>query len=215
MFKTIAYELLYLYFTNFLEGGVLTDKTVSRMAEAQLSSDLLVSLVGGIQTIKNIERYYIKYENDESVPQNVDLAVETYKASMQLIGAIYHPAELRNTNWSRPHWFYTLFNCVIHTRQRLIRIKGTVPPVLDTGSIQWWRGELDQLSALYDYYTENSEKDVPARFAKFINFAQRRTTDTEASGKNETEESGAAIDQTDETKQFSGRARGTGRVRSD
>ncbi|MNG30531.1 hypothetical protein D3C84_1161620 [compost metagenome] len=51
---------------------------------------------------------------------------------------------------------------------------------MNDDEIQHWRSELDELSAKYDQYTENNEEDVPAVFARFINFAQRRTTDTEA-----------------------------------
>jgi uncharacterized protein with ParB-like and HNH nuclease domain len=57
-FKTTAYELGHAYAGYLIKGGVLTDKQVSRMAEAQLASDMLVAVVGGVQTVKNIERYY-------------------------------------------------------------------------------------------------------------------------------------------------------------
>lgn len=180
VFKTTAYELGFAYVSYMLEGGVLTEKGVSRMAEAQLSSDLLVSLVSGVQTIKNIERYYREYEAPETVPENVSAAVTLYRRSMQFIGAIYPAVELRNTNWARPHWFYTLFNCVSHSLSPITGLEQAPRPPLTEATVRHWRGELDELSALYDKYTEDNEEDVPARFARFINFAQRRTTDTEA-----------------------------------
>lgn len=180
VFKTTAYELGHSYVDYMLDGGVLTEKGVSRMGEAQLASDLLVSLVGGVQTIKNIERYYKQYENSESVPLEVKVASDLYRTSMNLIGAIYPADELRNVNWSRPHWFYTLFNCVCHAQNKLIGLEEIVQPPIGNSTIGRWRAELDQLSALYDQYTEDNDQDVPAAFARFINFAQRRTTDTEA-----------------------------------
>ena len=66
VFKTSAYELGFAYVDYLLEGGVLTEKNVTRMGEAQLASDLLVALVGGVQTTKNIEKYYRDYEQYES-----------------------------------------------------------------------------------------------------------------------------------------------------
>ena len=180
VFKTTAYELGFAYATYLLDSGVLTEKGVSRMAEAQLASDLLVSLVGGVQTVKNIEKFYRDYEKLESVPENMLEAISLYKRSMQFIGAIYPAADLKNTNWSRPHWFYTLFNCVSHAQTPLIGLEDAPRPPMTQESVQHWRGELDELSALYDQYTENIEEDVPAKFARFINFAQRRTTDTDA-----------------------------------
>jgi hypothetical protein len=180
VFKTTAYELGFAYATYFLDSGVLTEKGVSRMAEAQLASDLLVSIVGGVQTVKNIEKYYRDYEKFESIPQNMVEAINLYTKSMQYIGAIYTAEELKNTNWSRPHWFYTLFNCVSHSQSPLIGLEEVPPLTLTEQNIQQWRGGLDELSALYDQYTENTNEDVPAKFARFINYAQRRTTDTDA-----------------------------------
>lgn len=180
VFKTTAYELGFAYVSYLIDGGVLTEKGVSRMAEAQLASDLLVSLLSGVQTVKNIERHYREFEKLEVVPQNVLDAVALYKSSMQFVGAIYSAAELKNTNWSRPHWFYTLFNCVSHAQSPLVGLEEAPRPPLTQDTVQHWRSELDELSALYDQYTENNDEDVPAKFARFINYAQRRTTDTEA-----------------------------------
>ncbi|MEG3147694.1 DUF262 domain-containing protein [Sphingomonas sp. RT2P30] len=180
VFKTTAYELGHSYVNYMLDGSVLSEKSVSRMGEAQLASDLLVALIGGVQTVKNIERYYREYENNEVVPDNVRDAVELYRATMQRIGAIYPPKDLANTNWSRPHWFYTLFTCVAHSQRGLGGLEGSPQPHLTEASVVHWRSGLDELSALYDRYTEDNEDDVPAAFARFINFSQRRTTDTEA-----------------------------------
>jgi hypothetical protein len=180
VFKTSAYELGFSYVDYMLEGGVLTEKGVSRMGEAQLASDLLVSLVGGVQTVKNIEKYYRDYEKQETIPQNVSNAISLYRRSMQFIGTIYPAVDLKNTNWSRPHWFYTLFNCVSHAQAAIAGLEQAPRPVLTEQTVQHWRSELDELSALYDKYTEENDEDVPSRFARFINYAQRRTTDTEA-----------------------------------
>lgn len=180
VFKTTAYELGFAYVGYFLDGGILTEKSVSRMGEAQLASDLLVSLVGGVQTVKNIERYYRDYETFEAVPENVVTAVNEYKQIMQYVGAIYSAEDLKNTNWSRPHWFYTLFTCVGHALNALTGLEDAPRPGLTPNRVNVWRSELDEISALYDQYTENTDEAVPAVFARFINFAQRRTTDTEA-----------------------------------
>ena len=180
VFKTCAYELGFSYVEYLLDGGVLTENSVSRMSEAQLASDLLVALVGGVQTVKNIEKYYRLHEAHETVSQEVADAVGLFRSTMQFIGAIYPAADLKNTNWSRPHWFYTLFTCVAHAQEPLVGLEEIPRPPHTNKSVQRWRSELDELSALYDQYTEKNEEDVPAKFARFINYSQRRTTDTEA-----------------------------------
>lgn len=180
VFKTAAYELGHSYVSYVLDGGVLSEKAISRMGEAQLASDLLVALVGGVQTVKNIERYYRLYEGNEVVPPEVSGAIELYNRTMQYIGAIYPAQELAGTNWARSHWFYTLFTCVAHAIRPLVGLEDAARPILNQAQVIYWRGELDELSALYDRYTEDTEEDVPAAFARFINWTQRRTTDTEA-----------------------------------
>ncbi len=180
VFKTIAYELGFAYVDYLLEGSVLTEKAVSRMGEAQLASDLLVALVGGVQTVKSIEKYYREYEEQEVVPQLVTDAVAHYKSTIQFVGAIYPATDLKQTNWSRPHWFYTLFTCVAHAQKPLIGLEDVPAPPITDQTVKFWRAGLDEVSALYDQYTLDTELDVPAKFARFINYAQRRTTDTEA-----------------------------------
>ncbi len=180
VFKTLSYELGFTYVNYMLDAKVLTEKAVSRMAESQLASDLLVALVGGIQTVKNIERYYKEYEVFEEIPPPVDRAVSHFHSTMSYLGSIYPARDLQNTNWARPHWFYTLFTCIAHALHPIGGLEGVPQPEISETQIQHWRSELDELSAKYDFYTESNESDVPAVFARFINFAQRRTTDTEA-----------------------------------
>lgn len=182
IFKTTAYELGHAYINFVLDGKVLTESQVSRMAEAQLSSDFLVALIGGVQTIKNIEKYYRQYEDYDEVPEDILEAVGLYKLVMQFIGAIYEPDVLKSTNWARQHWFYTLFTCVAHALRPLAGLEDAARPSLTVDDVLTWRSALDEISAQYDRYTldEENPEDVPAVFARFINYAQRRTTDTEA-----------------------------------
>lgn len=180
VFKTVSYELGHAYINYVLEGGVLTEKRVSRMGEAELASDLLMALVGGVQTIKNIERYYRLFEQADAIPQQITVAQDNYSSAMALIGRIYPPHELKQTNWARPHWFYTLFTCVAHGLTPLEGLEDAPRPALDNTSLASWRNALDEISARYDQYTEEGEEDVPAMFARYINYSQRRTTDTEA-----------------------------------
>ena len=124
VFKTSAYELGFTYVDYLLDGGVLTEKNVSRMSEAQLASDLLVALVGGVQTVKNIERFYRQNEAHETVPQAVAHAISRFRSTMQFIGAIYPATDLKNTNWSPP----TLVLYPVHLRSAR------------TGTLGWTRG---------------------------------------------------------------------------
>lgn len=179
-FKVNAYALGHKYAQYLKDSKVITPAQISRMGEAELASDLLMSLSDGIQTSKNIEKTYKKYEGLDEAPQNLSDACGRFDKTMSYIGAIYEGKEISQTNWSRVHWFYTLFNCVSHG------IYGDVIPeagkfvALSPDTIALWRASLSEVSAKYDVYTTEKDIDVPREFANFIDFARRRTTDTDA-----------------------------------
>jgi hypothetical protein len=186
VFKTTAYDLGHAYIDYVLDGGILTEKKVSRMGEAELASDLLVAIVGGVQTIKSIEKYYKQFEDLIEVPTQIVDAIEQYRQSMQYIGAIYTASDLKATNWSRSHWFYTLFTCVSHalSPQGLIGLEDAPKPTLTSENLPTWRGALDEISAQYNRYTEPSGSgdppSAPTPYARFITYSERHTTDTDA-----------------------------------
>lgn len=180
VFKTSAFELGHMYADYFISGRILTEKQVSRMGEAQIASDMLVALVGGVQTVKNIEKYYRQFDGADVIPDEIIEAKWHFSKVMSFVGAIYIAEDLRNTNWSRPHWFYTLFTAVAHAIVGIGGLGTTTRPSAEFSDVSQWRAALDEISALYDQYTETDFVDVPPRWAKFINYAQRRTTDTEA-----------------------------------
>ncbi len=180
VFKVYAYELGHTYAHYFVSEGVLTKKAVSRMAEAQLSSDLLVALSGGVQTVKNIERFYRKYENCDELPAELATARATFNNAMSFVGNIYPSDDLRETNWSRPHWFYTLFICVANSLGGVGGLENFPSPELNLATAGRWRAQLDELSAQYDVFTSDDAPDMPREFERFIDFSRRRTTDTDA-----------------------------------
>lgn len=178
-FKVNAYALGHKYAQYFKDAKILTPSQISRMAEAELSSDLLVSLSDGIQTSKNIEKIYKKYEGFDEAPENLTDACARYDNIMSYIGALFDGKSLAQTNWSRVHWFYTLFNCVGHGLYGDVVPDGA-RPALSPERVGVWRSALLEVSAQYDVYTTDKDIEVPKDYANFIDFSRRRTTDNEA-----------------------------------
>jgi hypothetical protein len=180
VFKTYAYELGREYVDYLLNAEIFNKKQINRMAEAELSSDLLIALCDAVQTPKNIEKFYKKYENAEEVPEELLRAQASFHQVMKFVGAIYKAEELKNTNWARAHLFYSLFTVIAHS---LFGIGGLPPeqrPPLTDETTSHWRIVLDEISAQYDINTSPDAAEVPADYARFIDYARRRTTDTEA-----------------------------------
>src|SRR5690606_403404 len=129
-----------------VESGVLTKAKITRMAEAELTSDILAALVDGIQSNKNIERYYELYEDE---PGAIDKWADAFDKIMSYLGEVYAPAELANTNWSRIHLFYSLFLAIGHGLYGVkgIRVKQPSLTKSNTGKV---RARLDEISAKFD-----------------------------------------------------------------
>jgi hypothetical protein len=179
-FKQYAYRIGLRYVQYFMDGGVLTHAQVSRMKEAELSSDLLVSLLGGIQTVKNVPQYYKRYEDIEDEPQELRDAEQQFDKIMSYIGELYPSERLKSSNWQRPPLFYSLFNVVAHGLFGIAEWDAPRPEttVQNVGKI---RVRLDDISASYDKYTEKeSGQDIPAGYRTFLEYARRQTTDTKA-----------------------------------
>lgn len=175
-FKQCAYHLGLKYVSYFLRAGVLTKARVTRMAEAELSSDLLTSIVGGVQTNKSVEQFYKKYADQDLGLQQ---ATDKFDNTMSHIGELYSPEELLNTNWSRIHLFYTLFTAVAHCLYGLSGLDKDLRVPLRIKELGQARVCLDEISSRYDEISQDMDNpDAPKDYKQFIERSRRATTDT-------------------------------------
>lgn len=177
-FKQTAFTLGLRYVQYFTDAGIITKAKVSRMGEAELASDLLVAIVDGIQTNKNVEAIYKLYEDE---PGDLEKASKRFDDVMSYIGALYPANELANTNWSRIHLFYTLFTVVAHAKFGLSELDKNLRLSMNAKTVGKHRVNLDEISVKYDELSKNLQnKHSSARLKKFIDYSRRRTTDTGA-----------------------------------
>jgi len=175
-FKQSTYRLGYKYVDYFIRAGILTKVRAARMAEAELAGDILMAMVGGIQTNKSIEQYYRKYDDDAD---NLELEEEHFNRTMSFIGELYPPEEIAQTNWSRVHLFYTLFTSICHC---LFGLKGPQPQLrvtLKKNLLGQVRVCLDTISSTFDQYAADPDDEhAPKEYRDFIMKSRRATTDT-------------------------------------
>ena len=177
-FKQAAYRLGYKYVKYYLASGVLTNNAVARMAEAELSADLLVTLLDAVQTNQNVRHFYEMYEDKAG---GIPKASSKFDNVMSYVGAIYPPAELRNTNWSRVQLFYTLFTVIAHGLYGLKGLNKAHRVTVNKKTVSKIRGVLDEISDRYDQISADIENpDAPADYKTFIDQTRRRTTNTDA-----------------------------------
>ena len=177
-FKQSVYEYGRRYVQYFLRGGVLTKNQVSRMGEAELAADLMISLLGGVQTNKAAESFYKSFED---TPGELDHAKARFDEAMSFLGALYPPEELANTNWSRIHLFYTLFTSIAHLLFGINGLKSVKPLRAPRDSVARLRVRLDDVSSEFDSFTGASKQsNIPEEYRQFIEWSRRGTTDTQA-----------------------------------
>lgn len=177
-FKQLAYRLGYLYVEYLIAAKVVTKAQVTRMLEAELTSDLVVALTDGIQSSKSIETYYKKYEEEF---KGIDQIENRFDNTMKIVAAIYPLEEMANTNWSRIQLFYSLFISVAHGIHPVTGLDAAVRPKITAGKVARARVLLDDISSRFDSFTAGDPDRVPpADFATFIERTRRGTTDTSA-----------------------------------
>lgn len=173
-YKQAAYSLGFKYVSYWIDSKVLTEKEVTRMAEAELSSDLLGSLIEGIQPKKSIQNYYKKYDDNEQESHN---AAIKFDKIMSVIGSVYPSEELSQTNYHRVHFFYTLFTSIAHCLYGLPELAAIPRATINQKNLGLIRNTLDEISARYDEVTAKDALPPSDDYRDFIDASRRATTD--------------------------------------
>lgn len=177
-FKQTVYKLGFKYVNFYLEANIISKAQVTRMAEAELTADIFIALLDGVQTNKQVESFYKKYDDVSTGLEDIE---KRFDKVMTYLGSIYKPAELKLTNYSRIHLFYSLFTAIAHMQYGIEGIDARYHKPISEKSIPKIRAALDNVSALYDEVVEDSDMDGYSKeFKEFVNYTRRGTTDTTA-----------------------------------
>lgn len=109
-FKNFIYSLGYEHLPFWKAEGILTDRGVARMGEAELTSELVVTMMDGLQNKKDkLNGFYDKY--DEEFPEAEEVGAR-FRYCMDIIGNIFQN-RLRGSRFASVPLFYSLF-CVFY-----------------------------------------------------------------------------------------------------
>ena len=170
-FKTASHTLGHSYASFLKDSGVLSTASIARMGEVELTADLLGALVEGISSRKQIPSFYKRFDESDDV---VESAARLFHKAMTALSDVYEPSELRQTNFRRPHLFYSLLLAISY------HVSGSPDlgnmPRLSTFEPSRVRVVLDDMSATYDAITGGSAASS-AGWDRFIQDSRRATTD--------------------------------------
>lgn len=110
-FKVLSDKIGHKYNEYWISQGILTAKNIVRMLEVNLVADLVIAMIEGIKSKKQIKKYYDMYEKEFN--QDTDLLEQRFDHVIAAIATLF-PEGLSDTEFRRPHVFYSLFTTVAH-----------------------------------------------------------------------------------------------------
>lgn len=169
-FKALADQIGHKYYDYWTKQGILTPKHVMRMQEVNLVADVLIAMLEGIKSKKQIRRYYDAYE--AKFDHDPDMLEKRFDAVIVKIAELY-PEGLSDTEFRRPHLFYSLFAAVAHRLYALPNVP-VEPASLVNGALQAARSGLERVDEVFE------AKDLSAlnkEEQQFLQDCRRATTD--------------------------------------
>lgn len=171
-FKQTAYKVAYEHLEFWRQSRVFTELRIARMAEVELTSELLILQLDGLQDKKkSIDSFYKAYDATfparRRVVQGFNRTISEITAS---VGEILAASEFR-----RPPLFYSLFGVVHH------RIVGVPKLDLERSDMSRLSAEdRDNLEAAVCKLSElivlaRKDKPVPKNYSSFVAACLRQT----------------------------------------
>jgi hypothetical protein len=168
-FKVLADKIGHKYFEYWTKQDILTSKQIMRMLEVNLVADLLIAMLESIKSKKQVKKYYDTYET--TFDHDVD-ALEVEFDNIIIAIAELYPEGLADTEFHRPHLFYSLFTAVGHRVRGLPNISNDLRAI--GSSVQSTRNKLERVEEIF-------AADDPAALTKgeqqFLEDSRRATTD--------------------------------------
>lgn len=112
-FKQIVYTLGYEHLEFWRSSGILRDNQIMRMAEAELTSELLVIMLAGIQNRREkIREFYEKYDDKFSARKKIQ---KEFKSTIDIIAECFGE-RLKGSIYSKATLFHSLFCAFYHLK---------------------------------------------------------------------------------------------------
>ncbi|TAM44939.1 MAG: DUF262 domain-containing protein [Acidobacteria bacterium] len=168
-FKVLADKIGHKYYEYWTNQGILTSKQIMRMLEVNLVADLLIAMLEGIKSKKQVKKYYDAYE--ATFEHDADVLEAEFDRVIGAIAELY-PEGLADTEFRRPHLFYSLFAAIAHRTRGLCNLGDELRA---TGSsVEAARSKLERVEEIFS--PENSPT-LTKDEKQFLEDSRRATTD--------------------------------------
>ncbi|MBA7481684.1 hypothetical protein ES707_17158 [subsurface metagenome] len=166
-FKSCVYYLANTNRKFFIENKILYPHQIVRMIDAELVSELVITMMDGLQNSKkSIESFYREYDPEFNEADNY---INKFNNIIMEIERVFNIV-IRKTKFKRKSLFYTLFGVMYHIMYGLPKEGDSIGRI----SSEHYQEARDVLT----YISQQLQETVPdVKFAKFVQNSQRRTDD--------------------------------------
>ena len=173
-FKQSCYTLAFEHLEFWRRNHIASETNIARMFEVELTSELIIAMMAGMQDKKkSIDDFYKRY--DDSFPPHTRME----KRFRQVIDYITDAVDdLSNTEFHRRPLFYSLFLALYHRRYGLPGVrthsaKSSITP-------QELRNVRTAVSSLSRVIVKAKQHEVvPVKYSKFVEACLRQTDNIE------------------------------------
>ncbi|WP_172558832.1 DUF262 domain-containing protein [Vibrio fluvialis] len=170
-FKVLADKVAHKHNTFWTKNKIISEQNVLRMLDVQMSADLLIAMIEGIMTKKNIKKQYALYEKD--FEYDVDELEAQFDNIICLINHLFSN-DLSKREFRRNHVFYSLFLAIYHLKFGVENIDRPRDfPLEDNLSRVAQR--LEHIDYIFEEIDKNNLSEADQQF---LNDCRRATTDT-------------------------------------
>jgi hypothetical protein len=169
-FKTLADGIAHTFNNFWIDSKILTDSKILRMGDVNLCADLLIAMIEGIKSKKQIKLFYSTYEREFN--HDPALIEDKFSSTIATIQGIFGN-DIKRTEFKRIHIFYTLFTSIYHLKYGL---PGIDKPTMNILEADYARIE-SRLENINSIFATKEAQQLNANEAQFLEDSRRATTD--------------------------------------
>jgi hypothetical protein len=168
LFRQTIYKLAHKHYAFWTKNKILSESQIARMGDAEFTSELVISIMDGIQQTKDsdINRYYREYDDVFERKSEIE------KRFSDIIGLIADmlEGELSNLEFKRIPVFYSLFVVLYDAKYGL--------PNSDQPRLRFTANEIRRIAGkIKEFNIPISSQEIPAEYQLFVEYTKLSTAD--------------------------------------
>lgn len=171
-FKQAVYGISYKYNKFWIENKIFTEYQTMRMNEVELTADLFIAFIDGIQSRKVVKTYYKKY--DEEFDER-SILESRFDEIISLVIRLFGDT-LKKSNFRKPALFYALFLALYNLKYNIAELPKSVVNDINEKSEAKIKSCLDRIEEIVEADAEQLDK----RQLEFYISISRATSDNES-----------------------------------